>query len=129
MPASSTGRHSGVGHSTRRGAVRAWLRELVRFRAGARSYAVIIGFPIALALVTNGLFALTGGDLDVAVWDERLAVYIPALIIWTIAAVGEEPGWRGFALPRLQERLSPVPRDPRARRPVGALAPPAASRR
>ena len=90
------------------GSLRAWFRELVRFRARPGWYALIFGFPIVLVMATNAGFAITGGDLNTSVFGKGLAGYVPALIIWTLAAFGEEPGWRGFALPRLQEKLTPV---------------------
>ena len=37
--------------------------------------------------------------------------------------LGEEPGWRGYALPRAAARRSPLGRGPRARPARGALAP------
>jgi len=90
------------------GSLRAWIGELVRFRASPRWYALVIGFPILLVAATVGAFLVTGGAIETSLLGERLAGYLPLLIIWTLAGVGEEPGWRGFALPRLQERLSPI---------------------
>jgi uncharacterized protein len=90
------------------GSLRAWLRELVRFRASPRWYALVIGFPMVLVAATVGAFVVTGGAIETSLLGERLAGYLPILIIWTLAGVGEEPGWRGFALPRLQEGLTPI---------------------
>jgi membrane protease YdiL (CAAX protease family) len=90
------------------GSLRAWLRELVRFRAAPRWYAAIVGFPILLVIALTVAFVLTGGELETSLLGERLAAYLPLLIVWTLAGTGEEPGWRGFALPRLQEVWSPV---------------------
>jgi len=90
------------------GSLRAWFRQLVRFRARPRWYAAIIGFPIVLVAAVTGAFLATGGTIETSLLGERLAAYLPILVVWTLAGVGEEPGWRGFALPRLQERLTPV---------------------
>jgi uncharacterized protein len=90
------------------GSLRAWFRELVRFRAASRWYAAVIGFPILLVTALTGVYVLTGGTLETSLLGERLPAYLPLLVIWTLAGIGEEPGWRGFALPRLQEQLSPV---------------------
>jgi membrane protease YdiL (CAAX protease family) len=90
------------------GSLRAWFRELVRFRAAPRWYAAVIGFPILLVTALTGVYLLTGGTIETSLLGERLAAYLPLLVVWTLAGTGEEPGWRGFALPRLQERLSPV---------------------
>lgn len=90
------------------GSLRAWFRELVRFRVAPRWYAAVIGFPILLVTALTGVYLLTGGTIESSLFGERLAAYLPLLIVWTLAGTGEEPGWRGFALPRLEERLSPV---------------------
>lgn len=90
------------------GSLRVWFRDLVRFRAAPRWYATVIGFPILLVAALTGVYLTTGGAIETGLFGERLAAYLPLLIVWTLAGIGEEPGWRGFALPRLQERLSPV---------------------
>jgi uncharacterized protein len=90
------------------GSLRAWLREIIRFRAAPRWYAAVIGFPLLLVATLTAWFLATGGAIETSLLGERLAAYLPLLIVWTLAGVGEEPGWRGFALPRLQERLTPV---------------------
>jgi uncharacterized protein len=84
--------------------VRGWLRP----RAARRWYLAVIAFPIAFVAVAEGVFVLVGRDIDWSLFGERVVAYLPLLIVWSLAAVGEEPGWRGFALPRLEERLSPV---------------------
>ena len=90
------------------GSLRAWFRELVRFRAAPRWYVAVIGFPILLVTALTGVYLLTGGTIETSLFGGRLAAFLPLLIVWTLAGTGEEPGWRGFALPRLQEQLSPV---------------------
>jgi len=99
------------------GSLRAWLRELVRLRARPRWYAAVIGFPFVLVAALTGVFVASGGTIETSLFGERLAAYLPLLVVWTLAGVGEEPGWRGFALPRLQETLTPV----RATLVVGSL--------
>jgi membrane protease YdiL (CAAX protease family) len=42
-------------------------------------------------------------------WSVLLVGYLPAVAMATIlTGLAEEPGWRGFALPRLQARYSPL---------------------
>ena len=89
------------------GSIRAWTSSFRR-RPGARWYAAVLLLPVPLVAAASLLFTLTGRELDSALLGERLVAYVPILIVWTLAAVGEEPGWRGFALPHLQELLSPV---------------------
>jgi proline iminopeptidase len=90
------------------GSLRTWMRGLVRFRAPSRWYAAVLGAPIVIVAATVALFVLTDGKIETSLLGERLAAYLPILVIWTLAGAGEEPGWRGFALPRLQERLAPL---------------------
>lgn len=89
--------------------VRAWFQGLFVWRVPLRWYAFAFGVPIAFAALVTAEFALAGEKLDWAVLDERLVAYLPSLLFVALAGGGnEEPGWRGFALRRLQERLTPV---------------------
>ena len=91
------------------GSVKAWLRDIMRWRVGARYYALALGFPIALAIVASAGFALAGESLDFGLVGERAAAFLPLLVFCLLANGGpEEPAWRGFALPRLQDRYAPV---------------------
>jgi membrane protease YdiL (CAAX protease family) len=84
--------------------VRALVRKLGLWRVGWIWYAAALGIPIAASLAVLGASSLLGGA-RLAANGQALAL-IP--IIYILAA-GEELGWRGFALPRLLERLAPLP--------------------
>ena len=91
------------------GAIRTWLHEIFRFRVGWRWYALALAFPVSLAVVASAIFALAGESLDFDLAGERAASFIPVLIFCLLVNGGpEELGWRGFALPRLEERTTPV---------------------
>jgi uncharacterized protein len=97
--------------------IRGWLFGVLRWRVAPRWYLVALGFPAAFAALMSLEYALVRDELDVGLLGERLAVFVPVLIVCLVLQGGpEEPGWRGFALPRLQEVLTPV----RSR--LGALA-------
>jgi membrane protease YdiL (CAAX protease family) len=84
-------------------------RSVVRWRVSPVWYAVAVGLPVALVTVQGVVFGLLGNPLDLASLPGRLASFVPTVVILAlIAGLGEEPGWRGFALPRLQDRLVPV---------------------
>jgi len=93
---------------------RAGLRRLggsmVRWRVGARWYLVAVFAPLTIWLATYSL-ALTGSPLAALAqqWTLLFTLFFPLVAVGIIfPSVGEEPGWRGFALPRLQARHGPV---------------------
>ena len=95
---------------------RAGLRELggriIRWRVGWIWYTLAIGVPLAVFLVTVLLnVALGAGAPTLAQfspWYAVVVVLAVCLINPLDGPLGEEPGWRGFALPRLQADRSPL---------------------
>ncbi|RAL31617.1 CPBP family intramembrane glutamic endopeptidase [Rhodococcus sp. AQ5-07] len=89
--------------------VREWLRSLLVWRVSAGYYAIALLFPAAIyALINLALFAL-GHELDFNLLLDLAPGYLGTfLLVATVGGGFEEPGWRGFALPRLQDRRSPV---------------------
>jgi uncharacterized protein len=94
-----------------RAGVRRLLRKMVLWRVGLRWYLfTFLGFPVILALgtiVVPGNLASFKPTDPIPLLSSFLLFFIyPALIIG--GPLGEEPGWRGFALPRLQRRYGPL---------------------
>ena len=92
-----------------RPAVGGLLRRLVQWRVGVGWYLlVILGIPLVELL---GAFAVLGSvPLDDLTqnWTLFFTGYLPAVLITLVmVGVAEETGWRGFALPRLQDRHGP----------------------
>lgn len=88
---------------------RSWARSIVRWRVKPWWYIVAIGLPVALIFVQGALFGLLGYPLDISSIPGRLVSFLPsAILLALIAGLGEEPGWRGFALPRLEAHYAPV---------------------
>ncbi len=91
-----------------RAAVRDLGARLVRWRVGWQWYLVVILGPAAFSLVVAGVYVLLlGGSWEVAA-PPTLRGEVPLLLlplflmILTLTdGLGEELGWRGFALPRL----------------------------
>jgi membrane protease YdiL (CAAX protease family) len=95
---------------------RAGLRELasrmIRWRVRWYWYVVAIGLPLAVVLVTAVLNVALGAEVPSLVQfgsvPTVLVVFAVRLVNPGDGALGEEPGWRGFALPGLQSTLSPL---------------------
>ncbi len=89
----------------RKGGVRELLGRFLIWRVGIQWWAFALLFMIIPSVAALYLFQLFGGPaVD---WSGLKPLYsvVPTIIVLTIlAGVGEEFGWRGFALPRLQAR-------------------------
>jgi hypothetical protein len=80
--------------------VKTLLGQMGRWRVGFKWYVVALSIPIAYSLGAIGLNVLFGaaiGQLDV--WN-NLLLLIPLFLLF--GGQWEEPGWTGYALPRLQ---------------------------
>jgi membrane protease YdiL (CAAX protease family) len=74
-------------------------RSLAIWRVGLRWYVVALGLPALLSLAAAGLSLVFGAPADIHVSELS-----PLTAILFILVIGEELGWRGYALPRLQAR-------------------------
>ena len=72
------------------------LSRLMRWRVGARWYAVALGLPAVLAFTTAGVHHLLGGSEAIRFGGLSVLNFVVFVFV-----VGEELGWRGYALPRL----------------------------
>jgi uncharacterized protein len=89
----------------RKGGLRELLGRFLIWRVGIQWWAFALFGTIVPAVAALYIFSLFGGPA--ADWSGLRPLYtvIPTIIILTIlAGIGEEFGWRGFALPRLQAR-------------------------
>ena len=93
-----------------RAGVRRFFRRYVQWRVGILPYLIVLfGYPLLwLAAVSSQLGlaplqAIAGQPSSFLTSYLAGVLVFPAIIQW-----GEEPGWRGFALTRLQERYSPL---------------------
>jgi uncharacterized protein len=83
--------------------VKALLGRVVLWRVGLPWYVIALGLPTVLSLITAALAYLLGETEFI-----RVGALAPIELILFVAVVGEELGWRGYALPRLLERFSPL---------------------
>src|SRR5215208_78981 len=85
-----------------RGALRKLLARLLIWRVDPRWYLVVVLGPAALAGCVVALNTLLGGPaLSLGMPLLGVAIFL-AFSIFPGSALGEEIGWRGYALPRLQ---------------------------
>ncbi|MFD4636305.1 CPBP family intramembrane glutamic endopeptidase [Lentzea sp. NPDC058436] len=87
--------------------LRRWRRRLFQFRAGAGWYAfALFAVPVAVLL---GTLAVTDAEGFQVPSLMVLAIYVPMLVLqFFTTGLAEEPGWRDFALSRLQQRHHPM---------------------
>lgn len=91
-----------------RDGLRRWRRRLLHWRTGWHWYAfALIGFP---AVVMAGILVAPGGAAAFRVPSPALLLtYVPMLVMQVATTgISEEPGWRDFALVRLQQRMHPL---------------------
>ncbi len=90
--------------------VRRLLGRIVQWRVGLQWYLVIVlGYPIMFIL---GVMLFYGASLPASLghmWPAFGSVYLVSIPLGLLLpSVGEETGWRGFALPRMQARHGPL---------------------
>src|SRR5918993_5592514 len=89
-----------------RGALRKLLGGLLIWRIDRRWYLVVVLGPVALAGGMVGLNTLMGGPALSLGMPLLGVLSMLAFSIFPGSALGEEIGWRGYALPRLQAETS-----------------------
>ena len=84
--------------------IRALLRPLLAWRVSLQWYTVAIFLPPLLVFAAIGVTVLFGGPAPQ--FSQMFSPHLALLPILLFFNLGEELGWRGFALPRLQARQS-----------------------
>ncbi len=91
-----------------RAGVRRLLRPLLRWYVGARWYLVAFLLPAAVYLSAAVLYVVLGGAIPryagAVPWYLLPAYFVIALLF--VGPLQEEVGWRGYALPMLQTKMS-----------------------
>lgn len=86
----------------RRQGLRELFSRVVLWRLGPKWYAIALALPIILAYLAIGLYSVLGNAVpDLVPASQLWPVFLTAVFT---GAMGEELGWRGTALPRLQAR-------------------------
>lgn len=85
------------------GALRSWVRDMVRWRLPFRWYLAALGLPVLFVAIETIVYATVVGPVEPATLPQRVAVWAGAFVFALVLTGGnEEPGWRGFLQPQLQ---------------------------
>jgi uncharacterized protein len=85
--------------------------RLVKWRVGWAWYAAALLIPLAVVLGTGGLnvaLGAQGSPIRRLELSSLALVFALRLVVPVFSPIGEEPGWRGFALPRFLAGRSPL---------------------
>jgi membrane protease YdiL (CAAX protease family) len=93
--------------TTGKGGVVTLLRRMVRWRVRPVWYAVALLLPVAISggaalLNVVVLGASAPSPAELGAWSGLVPIFFLQLLVPGIGGAWEEPGWRGYALPKLQ---------------------------
>jgi uncharacterized protein len=89
--------------------VREWIRPVWHWRVAPRWWLYALGLPALLYGGVGVALQMLGEPVDWALAVDRLPAYAATFaFVLLLGGAMEEPGWRGFGLPVLQERYSPL---------------------
>jgi membrane protease YdiL (CAAX protease family) len=93
-----------------RSGLREFFGRIVRWRVEAKWYAVTFAVPVLLCLIAVAIALCFVPRSQVSILSIEKMRELPErfLFILLFIGLGEEPGWRGFALPQLQIKYSPL---------------------
>lgn len=88
--------------------LRDWLARCLDWRMGWRWFALAFLVPPAVMLCALGIHALSGGVMPALPAVGRLPMFIAnfGLVLLIGGPLGEELGWRGYAMPALAARMN-----------------------
>ena len=94
-----------VGYSDGRDGLRRWLRRCLQWRIGWRVVVLAFALPPLLLGLAAATYLVWGGTLPPSPFSGQVWIAAVSILIMFFVGgpFGEEFGWRGYALPALQE--------------------------
>lgn len=87
--------------------VRTWLGRIFRVRVAPRFYLLALAVPLGALFLAGAIhWGVLGGTLTPERLPSPLEYPIFLVFVFFLGGGQEEPGWRGYLLPRMQERHS-----------------------
>ncbi|MBP2324973.1 membrane protease YdiL (CAAX protease family) [Kibdelosporangium banguiense] len=101
-----------VGVTDGRAGYRELLARMTHWRVGWRWWVVAIATPLAVLAVATAanvtIFNAPAPDFGTMAWGDIGLLFAFRFVNPLDGPLGEEPGWRAYALPRLQQKWSPL---------------------
>lgn len=91
-----------------RSGLREFFGRLVRCRVGIKWYAVVFAVPVLLCFIAGAITLCFVPRSQISALSIEKIRELPERFVFILffIGLGEEPGWRGFALPQLQTKHS-----------------------
>jgi uncharacterized protein len=99
-----------LGLTRGRAGMKSLLADMFRWRVGGRWYVLAFLLPIGVTLTVVYLNTVLGGPTPTGSLRNGLGTFLASFLFITLVGgpFTEEPGWRGFLLPRFQAKYSPL---------------------
>jgi membrane protease YdiL (CAAX protease family) len=82
-------------------------QQCTKWKVNVKWYLAALGLPVLLSVASAGIGWLASGGELTYTFKLPVGKFIPFFLYMLIfTGITEEPGWRGFALPRLQSRYN-----------------------
>jgi membrane protease YdiL (CAAX protease family) len=97
-----------LGLAEGRSGIRALVRSMLHWRVPVRWWLAFVAVPVVITVTALALNLLLGAQppsaAQLSAWTGIPLTFVAVLLVPPLGGAWEEPGWRGYALPRLTDR-------------------------